>query len=235
MQHGNPNDILFDALRQWTSINYPGLAARRISIDFVNEPDPVSLPVPRCSCAPVSVSVLERKSEIMPAFVPSPFQKGILAALNGKALRTDALADKVGSRSRLFSKNGVKELEDRGLIAHHERLGFYSTEFPPAELRDEEQSPKRRGKIGYIYFIQSETGGSVKIGFATDPDKRLGGLQVGRTDTLRILGVIRSRRSKEGELHEQFAAHRVRGEWFKPAPEIIAYIREHTESWKPKT
>jgi hypothetical protein len=68
-------------------------------------------------------------------FVPSPFQEAILAALEGQARRTDALAREVGDRSRLFRHpGGLKELRDRGLVKHHPRLGFYREDALPDQL-----------------------------------------------------------------------------------------------------
>jgi hypothetical protein len=67
-------------------------------------------------------------------FVCTVFQESILQALEGKALRTDALGAAVGDRSRLYKPGGIKELRDAGLVGHHPRLGFYSMTAPPAEL-----------------------------------------------------------------------------------------------------
>jgi hypothetical protein len=65
------------------------------------------------------------------AFVHSPFQDSILAALEGQALRTDALGAAVGDRSRLFKPHGLKELREEGLVSWHSRLGFYRVDAPP--------------------------------------------------------------------------------------------------------
>lgn len=67
-------------------------------------------------------------------FVPSHMQRGILDALNGKALRTDALASKVGSRSRIFRRDGIHELRHAGLVSHHKRIGYFRPDAPPPEL-----------------------------------------------------------------------------------------------------
>lgn len=72
-------------------------------------------------------------------FVPTPFQKGILQALNGQALRTDDLAHKVGNRRKLFiHPGGLRELQDHSLVAHHKRLGYYRPDAPPPVLQDAE-------------------------------------------------------------------------------------------------
>jgi hypothetical protein len=75
-------------------------------------------------------------------FVPTPFQKGILQALNGQALRTDDLAHKVGNRRKLFiHPGGLRELQDQSLVAHHKRLGYYRPDAPPPVLKDAEEIP----------------------------------------------------------------------------------------------
>jgi hypothetical protein len=68
-------------------------------------------------------------------FIPSPFQQGILDALDGKALRTDALGAAVGDQRRLFRpRGGLQELREHGLVDHHERLGFFRPDAPPPKL-----------------------------------------------------------------------------------------------------
>jgi hypothetical protein len=75
-------------------------------------------------------------------FVPTPFQKGILQALHGQALRTDDLARKVGNRRKLFiHPGGLRELQEHGLVAHHKRLGYFRPDAPPPALRDDAESP----------------------------------------------------------------------------------------------
>jgi hypothetical protein len=74
-------------------------------------------------------------------FVPTPFQKGILHALDGQALRTSDLAHKVGNRRKLFvHPGGLRELQAQGLVAHHHRLGYYRPDAPPPAPKDAEES-----------------------------------------------------------------------------------------------
>lgn len=76
-------------------------------------------------------------------FVPTPFRKGILQALTGQALRTDDLANKVGSRRKLFiHPGGLRELQELGLVGHHKRLGYYRPDALPPALKAEEQKPE---------------------------------------------------------------------------------------------
>ncbi|HZT80909.1 MAG TPA: sigma-70 family RNA polymerase sigma factor [Gemmataceae bacterium] len=68
-------------------------------------------------------------------FVPTALQRAILTALDRRALRTDALAVAAGySRRQLFTPRGLLEMKERGLVAHHPRLGFYRPDAVPPEL-----------------------------------------------------------------------------------------------------
>lgn len=98
----------------------------------------------------VSIDALGRRAELLvgavradgstrgpaaTAFVPTPFQQDILDALEGKGLRTDALAAKVGDRSRLFRPEGLPELRQHGRVDHHPRVGYFRPDAPPPCLR----------------------------------------------------------------------------------------------------
>ncbi len=78
----------------------------------------------------------------------------------------------------------------------------------------------------WVYFIQEDGGGPIKIGLARRIYIRLGSLQVGNHRRLRLVGFLGGKTAyEEGRLHVQFRAHRVRGEWFVPAPEVLDFIR----------
>jgi hypothetical protein len=80
-----------------------------------------------------------------------------------------------------------------------------------------------------IYFVQAQSLGLIKIGVAIDPMVRIGELRCGSPDILNMLGLIWSddAQALEGRLHRQFRDHRRHGEWFNPAPAILAYIADH--------
>lgn len=68
------------------------------------------------------------------SFVPNEFQREILTALQGRALKVEALAIKVcgGDKSRLYKPGGIKELKDAGLVDKKPRLGYFRPDSPPA-------------------------------------------------------------------------------------------------------
>jgi hypothetical protein len=77
-----------------------------------------------------------------------------------------------------------------------------------------------------IYFVQSEHGGEIKIGRADDVAKRLVGLGTGRPDKLVLLAAAPGTLAQERQLHELFAAARVKGEWFMPTADLMALVAD---------
>lgn len=111
---------------------------------------------------------------------------------------------------------------------------------PPVVGIPFKQMPDRRRFIsesGDVYFIQAGELPYVKIGFckSSGTEDRRYQLQIGNPLDLRILGVkAGGGRSLEEKLHQQFAAHRMRGEWFRLDQEIRQYIATETDNHKRK-
>lgn len=76
-----------------------------------------------------------------------------------------------------------------------------------------------------VYFVQSESG-HIKIGVAVNPKDRLCALQNASPFRLKLLGCIPGGVTMERSLHSEFKAHRTSGEWFSPAPELLAKIEQ---------
>lgn len=81
-----------------------------------------------------------------------------------------------------------------------------------------------------IYFIQIENSdGFIKVGLARFPAARLAALQTGNPYKLKLLGVVsRVTEAFETRLHTHFQQFKVRGEWFKPVPELLDFIKQET-------
>lgn len=77
---------------------------------------------------------------------------------------------------------------------------------------------------GAVYFIQGESGGPIKIGMARNVRARMASLQTAHHSRLHLLGQMPGGSALESQLHRQFAAHRLQGEWFAPTAELLAYI-----------
>ena len=78
-----------------------------------------------------------------------------------------------------------------------------------------------------IYFV--EGGDLVKIGMAEDVPARVARMQTGSPIQLRLLGSMPGDRDVERALHRRFRDLRVRGEWFRRADELHAYIESGFE------
>jgi hypothetical protein len=77
--------------------------------------------------------------------------------------------------------------------------------------------------LRWVYFI-ADGAGHVKIGYTVDVASRLNSLQTSTAFELRVLAVLKGGAETERQLHERFAEHRVRGEWFRLVPEILDYV-----------
>lgn len=80
-------------------------------------------------------------------------------------------------------------------------------------------------ETGSVYFVQAGDGGPIKIGWTGgDPKARMRDLQTGNPYPLSMLGHVPGSGADETDLHEQFRHLRMVGEWFKPAPDLVAFI-----------
>jgi T5orf172 domain len=94
-------------------------------------------------------------------------------------------------------------------------------------LKQQADVERERRGVGAVYFMQTEEGWPIKIGWSRDPQARMRQLQTAHGQLLRIIAVLPNVRiGKERELHKQFAASRLQGEWFQPSVELLAYMQE---------
>lgn len=127
---------------------------------------------------------------------------------------------------------GVIETKDGSLIIPHfleAQESKQSDKQRQAESRLRRRDMIRSGldpdaREAVIYFIQSEHGGSIKIGRADDLAKRLVNLQTSRPDKLVVLAAAQGTVEHERLLHTRFAAAREKGEWFAPTAELMSLI-----------
>lgn len=87
---------------------------------------------------------------------------------------------------------------------------------PPPVLRPERAS--------FVYFVRRGHDGPIKVGSASHVPSRIKGLQCACPEGLVLLATVPASALTERQAHKQFAAHRIRGEWFRPDPEILTYI-----------
>lgn len=81
-----------------------------------------------------------------------------------------------------------------------------------------------QGSISYVYLIQASESKNLKIGFSSNPDRRIKKLQTGNKEKLSMIGLIRGGAKTEKMLHKMFASYRERGEWFRNSEEIRSFF-----------
>lgn len=106
----------------------------------------------------------------------------------------------------------------------------------PVDWRSEETMlspvslPPRR-IISGVYFVQAENG-LIKIGESTNIKRRFAGFKQTFPVDVMLVGYIEetddgdSRQTTEMRLHNRFCDARMQGEWFAPADELLAFIKE---------
>lgn len=76
-----------------------------------------------------------------------------------------------------------------------------------------------------LYFIETQCAERfIKIGISSDAHTRASKMQMDCPYELKLLKLVPGGAHMEYELHARFAADRVRGEWFRRTPELVALI-----------
>ena len=135
-----------------------------------------------------------------------------------------ALSAAQGIRSRLSTAEGNV---NGGLTEASGSIGRMTMSRAQARQRRIAQFKIPAKPITNVYFVQSVATHAIKIGKANDVGARKRDLQTGTDRELILLGSIPADASTEGELHGMFEHLQIRGEWFSPGPELLAFIRQH--------
>ena len=96
------------------------------------------------------------------------------------------------------------------------------TPSPPEEPKPEET----KSKEGFVYYIQEELDGNIKIGWSDDPIKRLSQHQTSNSRELRMLVYVKGSQEYEREIHRKFQTSKTTGEWFKPDKRLLVHIEK---------
>lgn len=75
----------------------------------------------------------------------------------------------------------------------------------------------------YIYFVKAENG-FIKIGITRDVLRRFFNLQTSSPLSLTLVASMPGTEEEEAQLHSRFEKHKVKGEWYSPATELLDYI-----------
>lgn len=86
---------------------------------------------------------------------------------------------------------------------------------------------------GFVYFMQQDVTGAVKIGYSgtlRGIEGRLASLQTGSPYPVRLIARTPGTPLLERALHKKFGQHRLRGEWFVPCPELLTELAQFQAS-----
>ncbi|WP_445222199.1 GIY-YIG nuclease family protein [Bradyrhizobium sp. Pa8] len=86
-----------------------------------------------------------------------------------------------------------------------------------------DRAPKPKNPV--VYFFQ--TGEFIKIGKSDAWRERLSGLQTASPYRIDPLLVLRATPGLERQLHIQFKASHIRGEWFRPTADLMQFIEDN--------
>jgi hypothetical protein len=76
-----------------------------------------------------------------------------------------------------------------------------------------------------IYYIACTATERLKIGYTRgEPEVRLKQLQTGSAAELRLIACHEGEPEDERRLHDKYADHRVRGEWFQMSSELFEHL-----------
>lgn len=107
----------------------------------------------------------------------------------------------------------------------------------PKEVRDalgvlRDYKAQQAGVQGYVYLItEARDGGGLvygKIGYSTNPEKRLAELQTGNPRKLILLYSMKGTEADERRLHAKYAPQNVLQEWFRITKELILEFPANT-------
>jgi hypothetical protein len=95
---------------------------------------------------------------------------------------------------------------------------------PRPDMKPRRKSPKRKPppKPPVFVYYARRSDGAIKIGMSMNINARMASLRT--VAPVELLASHDGGREAERKMHKRFAAHRLDGEWFSPAPELLDHI-----------
>jgi len=85
-----------------------------------------------------------------------------------------------------------------------------------------------------IYFIRGKESGNIKIGYSADPEQRKSNLQTANYEELEFIGIMDGSIEDEAKIQEMFSTFNIRGEWYRPAQEVVAFAKKNAVKSKER-
>lgn len=136
----------------------------------------------------------------------------------------DQIADICGRNyDRLQQWLNLREIVMKNIGALN--MKEYDSTFVNASNVPELADIKAEGRAGYVYFIGDAR--HVKIGFTSQPKKRMMELQISAPNAVRHYLLIIGAESHETALHALFYRDHHRGEWYKITKRVKCFMEKH--------
>lgn len=145
------------------------------------------------------------------------------------------------NRQRTRAEQIAFELEENRRIEELWRQRAIQSELAKEQKKYEREMEKRKLEIewnnkepnyqpsrsGYVYLV--EQGEFIKIGFATNPFKRMRALQTANPNGISFLFCIQADMALEKQLHQKYDRFRIRsnGEWFNNKQVVVDDIKNN--------
>ena len=94
-------------------------------------------------------------------------------------------------------------------------LKFFKLKPAPILKKKESRPTQKKSRTGFIYLIESKN--TFKIGFSTNPKRRLISLQTANSEKLVLVKQVKGTLEDEQTIHSKLQIHRLNGEWYPKA------------------
>lgn len=100
-----------------------------------------------------------------------------------------------------------------------------------ASIRGQDDPPPPPVPGEVVYFVQHGCCGPIKIGKTRDIEKRMSTMEADAPEPLKLVLMLSD--ATEAQMHKRFAGLRGRGEWFKPAPQLVEFVNSFADRSDP--
>lgn len=159
---------------------------------------------------------------------PKPFQAQHMPRSGDQGPRRASAAEAAQDFCDWYNKVGVARPRKTNKSAGHKRPKQRKPR-KPAEVKHAEGMirdwrAQQEGEQGYVYCFRETEGPEryVKIGYSTNPKKRIAEIQTGNPRVLEIVGFFEGTEEDERKLHARFSHSNKLQEWFRPAPALLS-------------
>ena len=144
-----------------------------------------------------------------------------------KLIKTESRGNyKITPRGEKVFNEDIEKLDEKYLNKFKEHRDFQKPNKKTQQKVSTSPPEEPKSEEGYVYYIQEELDGNIKIGWSNDPIKRLQEHQTSNSRELRMLVYVKGSQEYEREIHRKFQSSKTTGEWFKPDKRLLVHIEK---------